>query len=157
TTQVADELKLFLLLAVIVTGIVLWMLLRSFYAVIFSLTVVVTAVIWSLGTIEWMGYEITLLTGLIPPLVVVISITNCIYLLNKYHIEFVKHGNKIKALTRVIEKIGLATLFTNLTAAIGFGVFYFTSSQVLKEFGIVASISIAAIFFISIILIPGVF
>jgi predicted RND superfamily exporter protein len=156
-TQIADEMKLFLLLAIIVTGAVLWILLRSFYAVIFSLTVVGIAVIWTMGTIEWLGYEITILTGLIPPLVEVISITNCIYLLNKYHIEFVKHGNKMKALTRVIEKIGLATLFTNLTAAIGFGVFYFTRSTILKEFGLVAGLNIASIFLISIILIPCVF
>lgn len=156
-TQIADEMKLFLLLAMVVTGLVLLLLLRSMYAVIFSLMVVAIAVIWTMGTIEWLGFEITILTGLLPPLVVVISITNCIYLLNKYHIEFVKHGNKIKALTRVIEKIGLATLFTNLTAAIGFGVFYFTRSTILKEFGLVAGLNITAIFIISIILIPCVF
>jgi predicted RND superfamily exporter protein len=154
---IAAEMKLFLILAIIVTALVLLILLRSFYAVLFSMMVVAMAVIWTMGTIEWLGYEITILTGLIPPLVVVISITNCIYLLNKYHIEFLKHGNKIKALTRVIEKIGLATLFTNLTAAIGFGVFYFTQSAILKEFGLVAGLSIASIFLISIILIPCVF
>lgn len=157
TTQIADEMKLFLILAAIATGIVLFILLRSIYAVIASMLVVVIAVIWTLGTIQWLGYEITILTGLIPPLVVVISITNCVYLLNKYHLEFVKHGNQIKALTRVIEKIGLATLFTNLTAAIGFGVFYFTQSQILKEFGLVAALNIAFIFLISIILIPCIF
>lgn len=157
TTQIADEMKLFLILAAVATGIVLFILLRSIYAVIASMLVVVIAVIWTLGTIQWLGYEITILTGLIPPLVVVISITNCVYLLNKYHLEFVKHGNQIKALTRVIEKIGLATLFTNLTAAIGFGVFYFTQSQILKEFGLVAAMNIAGIFFISIILIPCIY
>jgi predicted RND superfamily exporter protein len=157
TTQIADETKLFLLLAAIVTGVVLFILLRSINAVIVSMLVVVIAEIWTLGTIHLFGYEITILTGLIPPLVVVIAITNCVYLLNKYHIEFVKHGNKIKALTRIIEKVGLATLFTNLTAAIGFGVFYFTQSEILKEFGLVAGLNIAGIFLISIILIPCIY
>ena len=156
-TQVADELKLFLILAMIVTGLVLFLLLRSIYAVIYSMLVVAIAVICCLGTIVLFGFKITLLTGLIPPLIVVIGITNCVYLLNKYHIEYVKHGNKMKALNRVIEKIGMATLFTNLTAAIGFGVFYFTSSTALKEFGLIAGINIAAIFIISIIVIPCLF
>lgn len=156
-TQVADELKLFLLLAAIATGLVLLLLLRSFFAVLFSLMVVGIAVVWSLGTIVLFGYKISLLTGLIPPLIVVIGITNCIYLLNKYHIEFVKTGNKISALARMIERIGLATLFTNLTAAIGFGVFFFTKSAVLKEFGLVAGLNITGIFIISVILIPCVF
>ncbi len=157
TTQVADETKLFLLLATLATAIVLFILLRSMNAVITSLMVVAIAVIFTLGSIDLFGFQMTILTALIPPLVVVISITNCIYLLNKYHIEFVKHGNKIKALKRVIEKIALATLFTNLTAAIGFGVFYFTKSEILKEFGLIAGLNIAGIFFISIILIPCVY
>ena len=156
-TQVADELKLFLLLAMLVTAIVLFLLLRSLLAVLFSMIVVGIAVTWSVGTIVLFGFKITLLNGLIPPLVVVIAITNCVYLLNKYHIEFVKHGNKIMALARVVEKLGVATLFTNLTAAIGFGVFYFTKSAVLKEFGLVAGLNIAGIFLISIIVIPCVF
>ncbi len=157
TTRIADEMKLFLLLAAGTTLLALLLILRSGYAVVASLLVVCISVIWTLGTIHWFGYKITILTGLIPPLVVVISITNCIYLLNKYHLEYAKHGNRMKALSRMIEKIGLATLFTNLTAAIGFGVFYFTESQILKEFGLVAGLNIAAIFLISIILIPGFF
>lgn len=156
-TQVADELKKFLILAVIVTALVLLLLLRSLFAVVASLLVVGVAVTWCMGTIVLCGFKITLLTGLIPPLVVVIGITNCVYLLNKYHIEFLKYNDKFKALTSVVEKIGLATLFTNLTAAIGFGVFFFTKSTVLKEFGLVAGLNIAAIFFISVILIPCIF
>ncbi len=156
-TQVADELNLFLLLAALITGLVLLILLRSLYAVVFSLLVVGISVVWTLGTIVLLGYKITLLTGLIPPLVVVIGITNCVYLLNKYHIEFRKSGDKLKALELVTEKIGLATLFTNLTAAIGFGVFYFTSSSVLKEFGLVAGLNISGIFLISVVIIPCVF
>ncbi len=156
-TQVAAELNLFLLLAALVTGLVLLFLLRSFFAVVFSLLVVGICVIWSVGTLVLFGFKITLLTGLIPPLVVVIGITNCVYLLNKYHIEYVRLGDKMQALQLVIEKIGLATLFTNLTAAIGFGVFYFTRSTVLKEFGLVAGLNIAGIFVVSVIIIPCVF
>ncbi|GDX53199.1 transporter [Bacteroidota bacterium] len=156
-TQVAAELNLFLLLAALVTGLVLLFLLRSFFAVVFSLLVVGVCVVWSVGTLVLFGFKITLLTGLIPPLVVVIGITNCVYLLNKYHIEYVRLGDKMQALQLVIEKIGLATLFTNLTAAIGFGVFYFTRSTVLKEFGLVAGLNIAGIFVVSVIIIPCVF
>jgi predicted RND superfamily exporter protein len=155
--KVQAELRLFLILSIIVTSLVLLILLRSIYAVIFSMLVVGVAVTWSLGTIVLLGYKITMLTGLIPPLVVVIGITNCVYLLNKYHIEIVKSGNKMEALVRMIERIGLATLFTNVTAAIGFGVFVFTQSQLLKEFGLVAGLNISALFIISIIIIPCVF
>ncbi|MCB0697288.1 MAG: MMPL family transporter, partial [Chitinophagaceae bacterium] len=114
-------------------------------------------VVWSLGTIALLGYEITLLTGLIPSLVVVIGIPNCIYFLNKYHTEYQNHPNKTKALLRMVDRMGIVTLFTNMTTAIGFGVFAFTQSNLLRTFGIVASINIITLFIISIIFIPALY
>lgn len=156
-TQVQSEMKLFLLLSFVLTAIILATFFRSFMAVLASMVVVAAGVVWSLGTIDLLGYKITLLTALIPPLIVVIGIPNCVYLLNKYHAEYNKHGNKMKALLRMVDRMGIVTLFTNLTAAIGFGVFFFTKSALLKEFGLVAGINIMAIFAISLIFIPALF
>jgi len=57
-------------------------------------------------------------------------------------------------LQRVITKVGTATLMTNLTTAAGFATFIITNSELLKEFGIVASVSIMALFFLCLIIIP---
>jgi Predicted exporters of the RND superfamily len=156
-TQVQEEMKMFLILSFVLTAVILALIFRSGVAVITSMIVVAVGVIWSVGTITLLGYKITLLTALIPPLVVVIGIPNCVYFLNKYHYEYQRHGNKPKALVRMVDKMGIVTLFTNLTAAIGFGVFYFTKSALLKEFGLVAGINIIALFFISLIFIPALF
>ncbi|MBS1590107.1 MAG: MMPL family transporter [Bacteroidetes bacterium] len=156
-TQVQREMRLFLLMSFVLTAVILALFFRSFMAVLASMLVVAVGVVWSLGTITLLGYKITLLTALIPPLIVVIGIPNCVYLLNKYHAEYNKHGNKMKALMRTVDRMGIVTLFTNLTAAIGFGVFYFTKSAVLKEFGLVAGLNIMAIFVISLIFIPALF
>lgn len=156
-TQVQSEMKLFLIMSFILTAIILAIFFRSFMAVLASMLVVAIGVVWSLGTIDLLGYKITLLTALIPPLIVVIGIPNCVYLLNKYHSEYNEHGNKMKALLRMVDRMGIVTLFTNLTAAIGFGVFFFTKSAILKEFGLVAGINIMAIFVISLIFIPALF
>jgi len=155
--KIAREMQLFLVLALIVCSIILFIFFRSFKVVIFSVIVVLISVIWSLGIIALFGYKITILTALIPPLIIVIGIPNSILLLNKYHTEFRKHGNKIRALSRMIERIGLTTFLANLTTAIGFGVFYFTNSKILMEFGMVASINVMATYLISLILIPIVF
>lgn len=156
-TKIADEMRLFSVLAVLVTAVVMFLFFRSISTVFFSVLVVAIGAIWAMGLIQLLGYKLTMLTGLIPPLIVVIGIPNCVYLLNKYHDEFRKHGNKIKALSRIIEKIGVATLITNATTAIGFGVFYLTDSSALKEFGLVVSVSIMLVFLVSIVLIPAVF
>ncbi len=155
--KIAREMQLFLVLALIVCSIILFIFFRSFKVVIFSVIVVLISVIWSVGIIALFGYKITILTALIPPLIIVIGIPNSILLLNKYHTEFRKHGNKIRSLSRMIERIGLTTFLANLTTAIGFGVFYFTQSKILMEFGMVASINVMATYVISLVLIPIVF
>lgn len=154
---ISAELRLFVILALCLTALVLFILFRNFYAVVFPLLVVMIGVVWSLGIIVLLGYKISLLTGLIPSLIVVIGIPNCVYLINKYHSEFKKHGDKHLAVSHVIERIGYVTLFTNLTTATGFGVFYFTSSKILSEFGLVASLNIVSMFIISLISIPLIF
>lgn len=155
TTQ--KELTLFLSLSLLITATILYLFFRSFVSVIFPLIVIAAVVLWSKGTIGLMGYELTALTGLIPTILVVIGIPNAVYLINKFHQEFAKSGNKIAALTMVIKKIGVVTLITNFTTAIGFLVLMSADITILKEFGIVAGINVFSTFFISIVLIPVVF
>ncbi|WP_224999266.1 RND family transporter [Cesiribacter sp. SM1] len=155
--KVQQELKLFLLLSVVVTAIILFAFFRSLKAVAFPMVVIIVMIIWSLGTLVLFGYKITLLTGLIPPIIVVIGIPNCIYLLNKYHQEFAKTGDQMKALSHIVRRIGFVTLITNFTTAIGFLVLMTTDIRVLKEFGIVAGLNILATFVVSLILIPAIF
>lgn len=155
--QVQKEMRLFLILSFVLTAVILALFFRSFMAVLASMLVVAIGVVFSVGTIVLLGYKITLLTALIPPLIVVIGIPNCVYFLNKYHSEYHKHPDKVRALIGMVDRMGIVTLFTNLTAAIGFVVFFFTKSAILKEFGLVAGINIMAIFLISLILIPALF
>ena len=155
--MIKQELVRFTVVSMILTSLILLFFFRSFPTIAFSLLTVVIGVIWCLGILVLLGYKITMFIGLLPPLIVVIGIANCIYLLNKYHDEYRSHENKIKALQRVISKVGRAVLFTNLTTGIGFGVFTLTGSTVLQEFGLTAFLSIMAVFVISIILIPVLF
>lgn len=157
SNRIQEEIRFFTLLSLAITALILLFFFRSFKTTLFSLLVVVVGVIWSFGILVLLGYKITMFIGLIPPLIVVIGIANCIYLLNKYHEEFKTHRNQIKSLQRVISKVGLAVFFTNLTTAIGFGVFVLTGSQVLKEFGLTAFLSVMSVYVISIILIPVIF
>lgn len=155
--KVKGELRLFILLAAAVTAVLLLLFFRNIGVMIVCIIVVCIGVVWSLGTIAIFDYPISMLMGLIPPLMIVIGVPNCIYLLNKYHAEFKKHGNKMKALTRVIQKVGNATFMTNATTALGFATFIFTHSDILRHFGVIASINIMAMFLISLITIPTVF
>jgi predicted RND superfamily exporter protein len=144
------------MISVILSAVILLLFFRSVTSMLLSIIVVGIGVTWSLGTMVLMGYKITLLTALIPPLIVVIGIPNCIYFLNKYHVSHNEKGDKKAALVKMVDRMGIVTLFCNITAAIGFAVFFLTRSQVLKEFGAVAGVNIMALFFISLVFIPSV-
>ncbi|MEO8416401.1 MAG: MMPL family transporter [Ginsengibacter sp.] len=154
--RIAHEMKWFIIGSLALSALILLIMFRSISTTILSLLVVIIGVIFSVGIIYLLGYKITLLTALIPPLVVVIGIPNCIYFLNKYHSTFKKTGDKEQSLIDMVSKMGVVTLFCNVTAAIGFAVFALTKSAVLKEFGEVAGLSILLIFVISFILLPGI-
>ena len=156
-TEVRKELQIFLYLSALVTGLIMFLFFRSFRAVLFSMIIIGIVVVWVMGTLALFGYKITLLTGLIPPVIVTIGITNAIYLLNKYHLEYSKRRNKKEAIAAVVNKMGLAMFLTNLTVAIGFLTLLATDIIVLREFGIVAGINIMALFLVSLIMIPGIF
>ena len=156
STRIADEMKWFLLASVILSALILLLFFRSFSSMLLSLAVVIIGVVWSMGTMHLFGYNITLLTALIPPLIVVIGIPNCIYFLNKYHTSYNDKGDRKEALVTMVGRMGIVTLFCNLAAAIGFAVFALTKSEILQEFGVVAGINIMVLFFISLILIPVV-
>ncbi len=156
-SKVSAEMTKFLGLAFLVTIGILYLFFRSFRTVLFTALLVLISVVWSVGYIVLFGYKITILTGLIPPLIIVIGIPNTIFLVNKFQEEYLKHNDKMRALAVSIEKIGKTTFLANVTTSIGFFVFYFTGSPLLLEFGLVAAICIMSTWAISLILVPILF
>jgi len=152
--RIINEMFIFIGLSVLVTSLLLYFFFRSFRVVLICNTIVLIAVIWSMGSIGLCGFNISILMALIPPLIIVIGIPNSIFLMTKYHQEFRKHSNKIKALHAVFHKIGTPILLTNFTAALGFSTFIFTNSERLFEFGLITSINIMVVFLVSMALIP---
>nr|WP_315146224.1 MMPL family transporter [uncultured Flavobacterium sp.] len=151
---IIGEISIFIGASLLITSLLFFFFFRSFRATLISIIIVIIGVMWSFGFLGLLNYEITVLTALVPSLIIVIGIPNCIFLTNKYHQEYKVHRNKVKALQRVTTKVGMATLMTNLTTAIGFATFVASNNELLLEFGLVTSINIMALFFLSIIVIP---
>ncbi|MFO7719092.1 MAG: efflux RND transporter permease subunit, partial [Gillisia sp.] len=155
--NITDEISLFIGAALLVTSLIFFFFFRSIRATLIAMVTVMIGVMWAFGIIGLLHFEITVLTALIPPLIIVIGIPNCIFLINKYQQEIKNHGNQAKSLQRVISKVGNATMLTNVTTASGFAAFILTDSTLLKEFGMVASINIIAIFLLSLVIIPIIY
>ena len=155
--NIQDEILLFVVGALLITAVIFFFFFRSYRATFITLLVVVIGVTWAFGFIGWFRYEITVLSALIPPLIIVIGVPNAVFLINKYQQEIKKHGNQAKSLQRVITKIGNATLMTNITTASGFATFVFVKSNLLREFGILASVNIISIFILALLIIPIIY
>ncbi|MES2560781.1 MAG: MMPL family transporter [Bacteroidota bacterium] len=157
SSKVADEILIFTYLSIFITALFIFIFFRFFSAVVFSLVVVIISVLFTSASIHLFGYKVTLLTGILPPLMVIIGIQNCIYLLNVYHQEFRTHGNKMLAIIRLISKNGLPLFLTNVTTAVGFCVFSFSGSAVLDQFSIISGINIMLVYVVSLVFIPIVY
>jgi len=151
---IKDELLMFTGVTIIIASLLLLLFFRSFKALFYPLIVMLVAVVWVLGFLQTLGFEITILTGILPPLIIVLTVENNIFLLNKYHSEYRSHKQRVKALARMIQRVGVAMFLTNLTTAIGFAAFIITRNRLLVEFGVIASLSIMMVFVLSITLIP---
>lgn len=151
---IIDEIGLFIGAALFITSLIFFFFFRSFRATLVSLAVVIIGVMWSFGILAILGYEITVLTALVPTLVIVIGIPNCIFFINKYHQEYNVHANQAKAIQRLITRTGTATLMTNVTTAVGFATFIPTNNVLLSEFGVVTTINIISIYLLSLLIIP---
>lgn len=157
TTKIKAELKFFTLLSALICMVLLYIFFRSVKVMTVVMSVVVVAVLVAMGTIALFDYPITALMGLMPPLMIVTCVPNCIYLVTKYHQEYKRYGNKTRALARVVQKAGAAAFMINATTAVGFATFIFTSSDVLKHFGVIATINSMAVFFLSLLIFPIVY
>ena len=154
SAMIKSELFLFTVLTMLIASFILFLFFRSFKAVFFPLIVMIVSVVWVVGFIHLFGFEITILTGILPPLIIILVVENNIFLLNKYHSEYKSHKQKTKALARMIHRVGGAMFLTNLTTAVGFAAFIITRNRLLVEFGVVAALSIMMVFVLSITLIP---
>lgn len=155
--KVQHELFLFIMMSLGIAALIMLLFFRSKKVVFVSLLIVGISIVWVLGITALFNYKITILTGVIPSLIVIIAIENCIYILNKYHWEYRSHGSKIRALTRVVERIGFASLMTNAATALGFAAFILIPNQMLREFGVVTSINIMLEYLLCILLLPIIF
>lgn len=155
--KISSETTYFFIVGLVVVSILLWLFFRSPLVILFSALVVVLGVVSALGIMVLMNYQLSILSGLLPALLIIIGVPNCILIINKYHHELRAGYSVEKALELAIRSGGTSLFFANITTSIGFAVLTLIDNQILYEFGIIASISVMLVFLYSIILIPSIF
>ena len=152
--SIQSEISMFIVLTCIVTILIMLLMLKSLRSAIIALSVVGVGLAGTFGIMGIFGHHLSIFSGMIPPLLIVIAVPNCIFFINKYHSVYAVDKEVLPALHHTVNKIGSVALLTNVTTAMGFATFIFTSSTPLVNFAIGSSLSILVVFAASITLLP---
>ena len=149
--KIQEEVLIFVSLSILMMSLILFFFFRSWKILILCLSVVSSSVLFGLGMIAFLGYEISSMMSLMPSLLIVIGIPNCIYYIHYLQDKVQKHEKK-EAIKLTFLHISKISFMTNLTTALGFFTFITTKNQMLSEFGIATGISVLFLFLCSNIL-----
>ena len=157
TQKMVKEIVGFTVLAIFVAGLILYLFFRSWRPLVSVVTIVLLSVIYMFGIMVLLNFDVTILTGVLPPLLIIIGVENSIFMLNKYHREYNVCHDKMQALHNVIVRIGPANFLTNVTTAVSFASFIITRNVLLVPFGILASVCIMLTYVMTMVLLPTFF
>ena len=157
TQKMVKEIVGFTVLSILVAGLILFLFFRSWRPLVSVVAIVLLSVIYMFGIMALLDFDVTILTGVLPPLLIIIGVENSIFMLNKYHREYDVCHDKMQALKNVILRIGPANFLTNTTTAVSFASFIITRNGLLVPFGILASICIMLTYVMTMVLLPTFF
>jgi len=140
------------IIAGILISIVMFFLYRKPMGIAISLTSISLSLLLFFGYLAWSGSALNVMAALYPILMIIVGTSDVIHIMSKYIDEGLKSDNRKKVLFVTIKEIGLATLLTSITTAIGFASLSYSRITSIQEFGYNAAIGvliayIAVIFF----------
>ncbi|HEY9082286.1 MAG TPA: efflux RND transporter permease subunit [Vicingaceae bacterium] len=155
-TIMNKEVKLFLLASVLLVIIFLIISFRSFFGTVIPIITVFIAIIWTLAFMFLLGKKLDLMTMLLPTILFVVGMSDAVHILNRFIEELRKNKSKKEAVRITFKEVGLATLLTSITTAVGFFTLIVVSVVPVKEFGIYSGIGVIFAFLIAITLLPAI-
>lgn len=154
TQQLEQELSLLLIAAFSVVIILLLLLFRSLKGILLPILILVLTLIWTMGFMAWTGKEIDVMVVMIPPILLIVALSDVIHFANKFDIHIQKE-DKVTALAKSIKIIGKATLLTSVTTGIGFLGLLFLPIQPIQEFGLFTALGVLFAFLITFSVLPS--
>lgn len=113
---------------------------RSFTCMVLSMSIVFTTLIWTLGTIALLGQELNLMTSLLAPVIMIVSVINSTYLINLFFEVRPHHKSLKEAVSVTIQQLGMPCFLTHFTAILGFGSLALSPIPAIQSFGIFAAL-----------------
>ena len=130
---------------------------RALWGILIPLATVLLAVIGSLGFMQLSGTPLNMMTTLLPVIMLVVGMSDVVHLVSKYLEEIRYCRTKTVAIKNMLKKVGVATLLTSLTTALGFVTLIGVGMEPIQDFGIFTAVGVILAFVLSILFIPSIF
>lgn len=153
--KMQEEIIFFLFTSLILVLLMLIYLFRSLRHVVIPIIVILFSIIWQLGIMQLTGKKIDLLHILLPTILFVVGMSDVVHIMNKYQEELRKGISQISAIQNALRNVGLATLITSATTAIGFISLITSPILPVREFGLYTAMGVMIAFFITLLLLPS--
>jgi uncharacterized protein len=149
------ETGLFMGLSFILVIIFLFLTFRSFWGVWVPLSIVTLSMLWIVGFMALVGQPINLILTVLPSIIFVVAMSDVIHLVSKYMDELRAGRKQLDAIKTAYREVGLATLMTSLTTAIGFISLLTVNMKPIRDFGIYTAIGVMLAFALAYTLLPA--
>lgn len=140
----SQDVPKFLILALLVILLVYYFGFKTVRAVILPITTVSLGTLWAAGVMSILGYKLTVVSMMTPPLVLTLGSSYSIHVLNQYYREASIRNNKIKWIAESVTHINKTIMLASITTIIGFFSLISAHIKQIRQFGISTS---AGIFF----------
>jgi predicted RND superfamily exporter protein len=142
TEIVLDDLIWFPPIIALVMMVLLWLLLRSVISVLVPLATVIISVVWTTATIIALGYSLNILTALVPPLLMILTLSYSMYVVSDFRLSAGGEQGGIADTAEILRKVSLPVMLAGLTTAVGFSSLYLSDLSAIREFGLFSVIGV---------------
>jgi len=142
---------------VLVISLILFISFKNFKSLILILLTVIISSIWSIGVMSILGVDMTMVSDIIPVILIAVGSAYGIHFINKY-MEERKKGltNRAELIGKSVKEVGIPIILAGLTTMAGFFSYITADLSLVKEFGFFTGIGVVFTLLLSITFIPAI-
>ena len=142
-------------IGIIISFIILWLYFRRFSIALLCFAGVVPAIVLTLGLMGYAGQSISLLTSVVPIVILVVALSDATHLVVGTR-EAWRNGRTIsEAVVHTFTNLSRSCFFTSLTTALGFAGLIATRNHLIGEFGVLSALAVIVAYLVTLTLLPA--
>ena len=150
-----NDMKTFTPVMFAVALVILVVLFKNISGVLIPAITIGINIMWTVGLFVIFGNKMNMVSGMLIPLVFIISLATTVHILNRFYLEVALSGDKRESILKTLRHICVPCFLTCVTTSIGFLSLVVSDVTPVKTTGIFMAAGIMMSFFVCITLVPG--